>query len=83
MFWVYILGNPAGKFYVGQTNDLDRRIKDHNLPSDGTGKYSRKNGPWQLVWSEKHSTRSSAMIREKFIKSRKSSEWIRLHLLNL
>jgi predicted GIY-YIG superfamily endonuclease len=36
MFWVYILENPAGKFYVGQTNDLERRITEDNLSINRT-----------------------------------------------
>ncbi|HDZ87782.1 MAG TPA: hypothetical protein ENH38_04095, partial [Nitrospirae bacterium] len=32
MFYVYILQNPAGRFYIGHSNDLDRRISQHNDP---------------------------------------------------
>jgi putative endonuclease len=32
--WVYILQSDAtGRFYCGQTNDLRRRIKQHNDPN--------------------------------------------------
>ncbi len=82
MFWVYILENPNGKFYIGQTDNLDRRLNEHNSPDAGSGKYTHKNGPWNLVWYEQHPSRASAMDREKFIKSRKSSKWIRVNLLN-
>ncbi len=82
MFWVYILENPAGRFYIGQTDDLDRRVEQHNDPEHSNSKYTTKmTGPWRLVWSEQHPSRSEAMVREKFIKSRKSAAWIRQHLL--
>jgi len=81
MLTVYILENPQGRFYVGQTDDLDRRLAQHNDPETRSGKYTHKNGPWELVWSEKHATRSAAMRRERFIKSRKSAAWIRQYLL--
>jgi len=29
MFWVYILQNPAGRFYIGQTDDLEARFYEH------------------------------------------------------
>ena len=29
MFWVYVLENPRGKFYVGQTENIAGRVKDH------------------------------------------------------
>jgi len=64
MFWVYILQNPAGRFYIGQTNDLPTRIANHNRTDKIGGKFTRKNGPWTLVWSEEHPARSAAMQRE-------------------
>jgi len=30
MFWVYVLENPYGKFYIGHTGNLRKRIADHN-----------------------------------------------------
>jgi putative endonuclease len=81
MFFVYILENAAGKFYVGQTHDLDARIADHNRTDAFDGHYTRKNGPWRLVWSEEHESRSSAVSRERQIKLMKSARWIRERLL--
>jgi putative endonuclease len=82
MYWVYILKNSKERFYVGQTANLDQRIEQHNQSCPLKGKYTLKNGPWNLVWFEQHPTRSSAMIREKQIKSMKSARWIRERLLN-
>jgi predicted GIY-YIG superfamily endonuclease len=82
MFWVYILQNPQGVFYVGQTDDLQARLASHNCNDKIAGKFTRKNGPWELVWSEEHPTRSSAMARERRIKAMKSAKWIRENLLN-
>ena len=81
-YWVYILENEAGRFYVGQTEDLSRRVAEHNDPVPKQGKYTLKNGPWVLVWSEIHPTRASAMQRERDIKRMKSARWIRENLLN-
>ena len=81
MFQVYVLQNPAGRFYIGHTDDLDRRIGQHNNPDAGLGKFAPIHGPWVLVWSERHLTRADAMTREKQIKSMKSARWIRDHLL--
>lgn len=82
MFWVYVLENSAGKFYVGQTDDLDRRVREHNDQCAAGTKFSPKNGPWTLVWSEPHCSRALAMQRESQIKRMKSARWIREHLLN-
>jgi putative endonuclease len=82
MFWVYILQNPAGNFYIGHTDDLENRIRSHNRTDKIVGKFTRKNGPWALVWSEEHPDRSSAMRREREIKNWKSARLIRARLVN-
>ena len=82
MFWVYILKNPAGNFYIGHTDNLENRILSHNRTDKIAGKFTRKNGPWALVWSEKHPDRSSAMRGEREIKNWKSARLIRDRLVN-
>jgi predicted GIY-YIG superfamily endonuclease len=72
-FWVYVLENALGRFYVGQTNKLRRLLDQHNEPPAANAKYTLKNGPWELVWSESHATRASAMRREREIKGMKSA----------
>ena len=81
-FWVYILENLQGRFYTGHTDDLLRRLQEHSSQQKVGTKYTHKQGPWKLVWSEEHSDRSSAMQREKQIKKMKSAKWIRENLLN-
>ncbi len=43
-FYVYILQNPNGRFYVGHTDDLQRRLSEHNAVTREKSKYTRKNG---------------------------------------
>jgi predicted GIY-YIG superfamily endonuclease len=81
-FSVYVLEDARGKFYVGQTDDLTRRLADHHSPSRPGTKFTTRSNAWRLVWSEVHSTRASAMQRERQIKSMKSARWIRENLLN-
>jgi putative endonuclease len=82
MFWVYILQNPKGRFYIGHSENLGNRIASHNRTDKITGKFTRKNGPWILVWSEEYPNRSAAMRREREIKNWKSARLIRDRLLN-
>ena len=53
-FWAYILENPAAKFYISQTSELEARVEQHNATGPSAGKYTLKNGPWKLVWFEQH-----------------------------
>ena len=81
-YWVYVLLNPDGKTYVGHANDLERRPAQHNhVAFRGTLHTKRHRGPWQLIHSEQHPTRSAAMQRERDPKSGKGREWIRRELL--
>jgi len=81
MFQVYVLQNGRGKYYVGHSGDLRTRVDSHNRVDKLRGKFTRKAGPWELVWTEEHSTRASAMARERQIKAMKSARWIREQLL--
>ena len=77
MFYVYVLkSRKNGKFYTGHTDDLKRRINDHNTRKDKT-KFTCVNGPWDLVFFEIFNTRSEAMKREKALKSGKGREYIK------
>ena len=81
-FCVYILQNPDEKFYIGHTDNLQARMFSHNRSDRMLGKFTRKNGPWTLVWSEQQASRRAAATREKEIKRMKSAKWIREVLLN-
>jgi len=81
-FFVYILRSEStGKTYVGQTDNLSRRIAEHNDPSFRLTLYTKRNpGPWRLVYSEEYGTRTESMRREKWLKSGQGREWIRAEL---
>ena len=78
MVWVYILQSHAtGRFYCGQTNDLRRRIKQHNDPShQETRTTKRFEGPWSLVWFQECPNRSEGMKLERSIKKRGISRFL-------
>jgi hypothetical protein len=45
MFWVYILENPRGWFYLGQTDDLTVRVANHNRTDVGLASFVASLGP--------------------------------------
>jgi len=66
MYYVYILQNPSGKYYVGYTNKpVTERIDEHN---HGKNQWTRGKGPWQLLYSEEFLTKADAYRREQQIK---------------
>jgi len=69
---LYILKCKDDSYYTGITNDLKKRLSDHE---NGSGaKYTRGRGPFEVIYSEKHDDRSAASKREFFIKKLSRSE---------
>jgi putative endonuclease len=64
MFTVYILRTSSNTLYVGQTNDLEKRLEQHLAKSTKGAKYLRLSKSFSLVHSEIYTTRSEAMKRE-------------------
>ncbi|PHN07031.1 GIY-YIG nuclease family protein [Flavilitoribacter nigricans] len=77
MEWiVYILECADRTLYTGITNDLSRRLAQHNA---GKGaKYTRGRGPLTLVYRETCTDRSQASRREIEIKALNRSQKIKL-----
>lgn len=67
MNYVYILKCVDNTYYIGWTNNIKKRIAEHNSKSKGA-KYTRSRRPVTLVYCEGHQDRSSAMKREAELK---------------
>ena len=67
MYTVYILKSEStNRYYTGQTNDIDDRIRRHNSGYE----ISTKDGmPWQIIHREEFTSRADAMNREREIKN--------------
>ncbi|MFA6469104.1 MAG: GIY-YIG nuclease family protein [Bacteroidota bacterium] len=74
MYFLYIIYSQSkDKYYIGQTIDLNSRIKRHN----GKRVLSTKFGiPWILIYFEQYRSRKEAVAREVFLKS--PSGWLTL-----
>lgn len=69
MFKVYIIKNAiTGRKYVGSTNNLDRRLIEHNC---GHTKSTATKGKWRLIHSETFENEIDTRKRERQIKSYK------------
>jgi putative endonuclease len=77
MYFVYILECADKSLYVGCTNNLEKRIKEHNESKWGAH-YTKIRRPVKLVYSETFKTLIEARRREKEIKG-----WRREKKLNL
>ena len=65
-YFVYLLECGDGSLYTGITTDVDRRSSEHK--GGKGGHFTRAKGARCIVYTEKHSSRSSAQEREAEIK---------------
>lgn len=66
-FWTYILHCADRSYYTGHTDDLDRRIGEHQSGAIRGYTYDRR--PVELVWADSFPTRAEAQAAETRIKS--------------
>ena len=67
MWFVYILkSESSNKSYVGFTDNLERRLKEHNL---GRSDYTKRYKPWKIIYTENFEIYNEALKREKYLKS--------------
>jgi putative endonuclease len=81
MYYIYaIKSKKDDRIYVGFTENLERRISEHN-----SGKTRSTKGyiPWVLVYKEICKTREDARKREVFLKSGIGKKIIKEYLQNL
>ncbi len=76
MFYIYIIfSQAANKYYVGHTDDVKRRLNEHNHSDRLT--FTAKHRPWSLcALFEAGTLRTEALNMERFIKKQKSRKLI-------
>jgi putative endonuclease len=66
MWYVYLLQNNDGRWYIGSTKDLQKRILTHN---SGKNKSTKHGIPWKVIYCEIGVNIKDARAREKYLKS--------------
>ncbi len=75
MFTVYAIKSLNKNYiYVGLTNDIERRLNEHN---NGNNKTTKPYRPFVLIYSEEVNTRIEARKREKYLKSGIGKEFLK------
>ncbi len=75
MHYVYILKSETnGKIYVGQTENLRRRLAEHNAK---ISKSTKSGIPWKLIYYEAFEKKIDGLREERFLKTGKGRERIR------
>ena len=76
LYRVYVIQNREGKFYIGFSDDVARRVEEHNT---GQSRWTKRRGPWQIVWQSEELSRSEARRLENRLKRQKGGHGL-VHL---
>ncbi|OGD62605.1 hypothetical protein A2160_06215 [Candidatus Beckwithbacteria bacterium RBG_13_42_9] len=68
MHYFYILRCSDNSLYCGQTNNIERRIKEHNSNNSKSAHYTKLRRPVTFVYSETFNTIQESMKRERQVK---------------
>ena len=72
MYYTYLLKRvDANVYYLGSTNDLKRRLKEHNI---GISCQTTKGYQWKVIYYEAYETLKQAREREIQLKRNRGSK---------
>jgi putative endonuclease len=75
MFTVYSLKSEKdGRIYVGFTQNIARRLKEHN---SGNTRSTKGWLPWNVIYTEEVDSREKARAREIYLKSGVGKEFLK------
>ena len=78
MYFIYLLlSSKDNKFYTGSTNNLQRRLQEHN---SGNVKSTRNRRSLQIIYYEACINEKDAQQREKYLKSGMGKRYLKNRL---
>ncbi len=78
MQYVYVLKSGRdGQWYTGCTNDLNKRLKDHN---EAKVVSTKERTPFELIYYEASLNSADAFAREKYLKSGMGKRYLKNRL---
>ncbi len=64
---VYVIKSKEGYHYTGMTEDLEKRLSEHNNKS--LSFWTKRGNNWKLIYTEKFEAKAEALKREKWLES--------------
>ncbi len=74
-FSVYIIKSCEGLHYTGMTEDLQKRLIEHN--SKSLSSWTKRGNKWKIIYSEAFQNKTDALKREKWFKSGVGREFLK------
>ena len=64
---VYVIKSEEGFRYTGMTEDLERRIEEHNSKSKSF--WTKRGSNWKMIYTKEFDTKNEALKYERWMKS--------------
>ena len=78
-YTVYIIRSDEGFTYTGMTEDITKRLSEHNNKS--LSFWTKRGTNWKLIYSENYELKSDALKREKWLKTGVGREYVKNSLM--
>jgi len=78
MYYTYVIQSQRSKrWYTGSTNDLRKRLNQHNT---GKSTWTKNGTPWKLIYYKACLDEQDARSREKYLKTGMGKRYIKNRL---
>jgi putative endonuclease len=67
MYYVYIIKSKEGYRYTGMTENVEKRLLEHN--SKSLSFWTKRGSDWKIIYVEEYPTKVEALKREKWMKT--------------
>ncbi len=74
-YYVYVIKSSEGYYYTGMTEDLDRRLSEHNNKTKSF--WTKRGENWEVIYFEEFDSKTEASKRERWMKSGHGKKFLR------
>ncbi len=74
-YYVYVIKSEEGFHYTGMTENLDRRLVEHNIKA--LSFWTKRGTNWKLLYKEEFDNKTEALKREKWLKTGVGREYLK------
>lgn len=74
-YYVYVIRSKEGFFYKGMTDNLERRLVEHN--NKELSFWTKRGTEWELIYKEEFDNKTEALKREKWLKTGVGREYLK------
>lgn len=74
-YYVYVIRSKEGFIYRGMTDNLERRLVEHN--NKELSFWTKRGTDWKLIYREEFDNKTEALKREKWLKTGVGREYLK------